>query len=52
MLSKSLTQQGKFHGESSPLGLALLKVGEAEDHIQGLQEEFVSQPIKGLDLTT
>lgn len=42
MLAKSMIQQGNFHGKSSKFGLALVKIGEAQDRIQGLQEEFVS----------
>ena len=41
MLAKSMIQQGNFHGDSSPFGLALKRIGETEDQIQGLQEEFV-----------
>lgn len=42
MLAKSMIQQGNFHGESGKFGIALVKIGEAQDRIQGLQEEFVS----------
>ncbi len=42
MLTKALIQQGHFHGDSAPIGMTLLKIGEAEDKVKGLQEEFVS----------
>jgi hypothetical protein len=42
MLAKAMIQQGKFHGESTMLGLSLVKIGEAQDRVQGLQQEYVN----------
>jgi hypothetical protein len=49
MLAKSMLQQGHFHGESSMIGIALLKIGESEDRVKGLQEEFVISTLHTLN---
>lgn len=41
MLAKAMIQQGHFHGDSSPIGMTLLRIGETEDKLKGFQEEFV-----------
>ena len=42
VLAKSMTQQGNFHGEQSRLGIALKCIGDLEDKIDALQQQFVS----------
>lgn len=42
MLAKAMIQQGHFHGDSSPIGMILLRIGETEDKVKGFQEDFVS----------
>lgn len=47
-----MTQQGNFHGEQSRLGIALKCIGDLEDKIDALQQQFVSfMAVKEVNLT-
>lgn len=45
ILAKSMTQQGNFHGEQSQLGIALKCIGDLEDKIDALLQQFVGSSV-------